>query len=139
MIGLASTHNHDWLRAHGVIALSYGDGVADRIREASDGALDAFIDTFGGGYVDLAIELGIAPERVDTIIDFEAALRHSGVKLEGSMAAASAAVLAELAGLLDAGELELPIAATYRLEQVQDAYRELEKRHTRGKVVLVPS
>ncbi len=139
VIGLASTHNHDWLRAHGVIALSYGDGVADRIREASDGALDAFIDTFGGGYVDLAIELGIAPERVDTIIDFEAALRHSGVKLEGSMAAASAAVLAELAGLLDAGELELPIAATYRLEQVQDAYRELEKRHTRGKIVLVPS
>jgi hypothetical protein len=32
----------------------------------------------------------------------------------------------------------LPIARTYPLAQVQDAYRELEKRHTLGKIVLVP-
>jgi NADPH:quinone reductase-like Zn-dependent oxidoreductase len=47
-------------------------------------------------------------------------------------------VLAELAALLAKGELELPVAATYPLERVQDAYRELERRHTRGKIVLVP-
>jgi hypothetical protein len=31
--------------------------------------VDAFIDTFGGGYVDLAVSMGIAPERIDTIAD----------------------------------------------------------------------
>jgi NADPH:quinone reductase-like Zn-dependent oxidoreductase len=54
------------------------------------------------------------------------------------MAGGSAAVLAELAKLIDAGELEIPIAAVYPLAEVQDAYRELEQRHTRGKIVLKP-
>src|ERR1700733_8791838 len=35
--------------------------------------VDAFVDTFGGGYVELAFELGVAPDRIDTIIDFTAA------------------------------------------------------------------
>ena len=56
----------------------------------------------------------------------------------GSAAGASAQVLAELAQLIDDGELEVPIAHGYPLEQVQDAYRELERRHTRGKIVLEP-
>jgi NADPH:quinone reductase-like Zn-dependent oxidoreductase len=47
-------------------------------------------------------------------------------------------VLAELAGLIERGELEVPIARTYPLDQVRDAYRELERRHTRGKIVLIP-
>ncbi len=47
-------------------------------------------------------------------------------------------MLAELARLIDAGELELPIARTFPLEQVRDAYTELERRHTRGKIVLTP-
>ena len=58
-----------------------------RIRAASGGKIDAFIDTFGGGYVDLALELGVAPDRIDTIIDFAAAAKH-GVKMEGNSAAA---------------------------------------------------
>jgi hypothetical protein len=46
-----------------VIPVAYGEGVADQIRAASGGKVDAFIDTFGGSYVDLALELGVAPER----------------------------------------------------------------------------
>ncbi|MCO6009802.1 NADP-dependent oxidoreductase [Actinoallomurus purpureus] len=139
VIGLASEANHRWLADHGAIPVAYGDGVADRIRAAAapDGKVDAFIDAFGGGYVDLAIELGVAPERIDTIIDWAAAEKH-GVKTEGNAAAASAEVLAELAALVGKGELDVPVAATYPLDQVQDAYRELEKRHTRGKIVLRP-
>jgi NADPH:quinone reductase-like Zn-dependent oxidoreductase len=135
VIGLASTPNHDWLAAHGVIPVSYGDGVADRIRAASGGRVDAFVDTFGGGYVDLALDLRVRPDRIDTIIDFEAALRH-GVKTDGNSAGASAEVLAELAALVDKGILEIPIARVYPLTEVREAYRELERRHTRGKIVL---
>jgi NADPH:quinone reductase-like Zn-dependent oxidoreductase len=47
-------------------------------------------------------------------------------------------VLGELAGLIDAGRLEIPIAKVYRLANVRDAYRDLAQRHTRGKIVLVP-
>jgi len=113
------------------------DGVEDRIRAASGGKVDAFIDTFGGGYVELAIQLGVAPARIDTIIDFAAAAKY-GVKTEGSFEAANADVLGQLAGLIAAGRLEIPIAKVYPLAQVREAYRELEERHTRGKIVLEP-
>jgi NADPH:quinone reductase-like Zn-dependent oxidoreductase len=137
VIGLASEANHKWLTDHGVIPVAYSDGVEDRIRAASGGKVDAFVDTFGGGYVELALKLGVPKGRIDTIIDFAAAARH-GVKTEGNAQAATADVLAELAGLLAAGRLEIPIAKAYPLAQVRDAYRDLEQRHTRGKIVLEP-
>jgi NADPH:quinone reductase-like Zn-dependent oxidoreductase len=137
VIGLSSDANHKWLADHGIIPVTYGDGVEDRIRDASGGKVDAFIDTFGGGYVELALKLGVAPNRIDTIIDFAAAAKY-GVKTEGNHEAATADVLAQLAGLLAAGRLEVPIARVYPLAEVRDAYRELEQRHTRGKIVLEP-
>jgi NADPH:quinone reductase-like Zn-dependent oxidoreductase len=125
------------LSAHGVIPVAYGDGAADRIRAAAGGRIDAFIDTFGRGYVELALGLGVAPARIDTIVDLAAARKH-GVKTDGNVVGASAAVLANLAELIETRRLEIPIAKVYRLADVQEAYRELERRHTLGKIVLVP-
>jgi NADPH:quinone reductase-like Zn-dependent oxidoreductase len=137
VIGLASPPHHDWLRAHGAIPIAYGDGVADRIRAAADGPVGAFVDTFGHGYVDLAIELGVPPARIDTIADRDAAARH-GVRTDGNLVGARQEVLAELAARIAEGRLEVPIAATYPLDRVRDAYRVLEERHTLGKIVLLP-
>ncbi len=137
VIGLASEANHAWLRDHGVVPITYGDGVAQRIRDAASDGVDAFIDTVGSGYVELALELGVAPERIDTIADFEAISKY-GVKGEGNAAGASANTLAQLAQLIVDGRLEVPIAGVYPLDQVRDAYRELEHNHTRGKIVLEP-
>jgi NADPH:quinone reductase-like Zn-dependent oxidoreductase len=136
VIGLASPVHDEWLAAHGVIPVSYGDGVADRIRQAAS-TVDAFIDTVGGGYVRLALDLGVAPGRIDTIADY-AAIAQYGVKGDGNAAGASAAVLAELAGLVAAGQLEVPIAATFPLAEVRDAYRLLAQGHVQGKIVLLP-
>ncbi len=137
VIGLASPAHHQWLLDHGVIPVTYGDGVEEHIRAASDNHLDAFIDTFGADYVELALKLGVRPERIDTIINFEAVEKY-GIKAEGNAQAANAAVLAELAQLIEQGDLEIPIARTYPLTAVQEAYQELEQRHTHGKIVLVP-
>ena len=137
VIGLASPAHHQWLRAHGVIPVAYGEGVEERLRAASDNRLDAFIDTFGADYVELALKLGVRPERIDTIINYEAVTKY-GVKGDGSAQASSATVLAELAGLIDQGKLEIPIARVYPLTDVREAYRDLEQRHTQGKIVLVP-
>jgi len=137
VIGLAGPANHEWLQSHGVIPVAYGEGAADRIRAASDGRVDAFIDAWGSGYVDLALELGAAPDRIDTIVDWDRAAQV-GAKTDGNMAGARAEVLAELADLIAQGRLDIPIAATYPLDAVRDAYRELEHQHTRGKIVLVP-
>jgi NADPH:quinone reductase-like Zn-dependent oxidoreductase len=142
VLGIAGSSNDDWLSAHGVIPVNYGNpadfgDLANRLRAASpSGRVDAFLDFFGGGYVEMAVEqLGIPAERVDTIIDFPA-IEQFGVKGEGNANASDAAVLAELAGLIAAGDLEVPIAGVFPLDQVRDAYRALEERHTRGKLVL---
>src|SRR6185312_14745132 len=138
VIGLASERNHEWLKSHGVTPVAYGDGVADRIRSAAPGGVDAFIDTYGDGYVELALALGVAAGRIDTIADYAAAAKH-GVKTDGGAEAGPGAqVLAELAGLIADGHLEVPIANVYPLAQVREAYTELERRHTRGKIVLRP-
>ena len=59
VIGLASERNHAWLKQLGVIPVTYGDGVAERIRDAAGDDIDAFIDTVGSDYVQLALELGV--------------------------------------------------------------------------------
>ncbi|WP_141580591.1 NADP-dependent oxidoreductase [Actinomadura sp. WMMA1423] len=137
VIGLASEPNHAWLKEHGVIPVEYGEGVAERIRQASGGHVDAFIDTFGTGYVELAVELGVRPERINTIRDWATAAKY-GAQTVGESGAACAVVLGELARLAARGELEVPIARTYPLDRVQDAFRDLEQRHTHGKIVLHP-
>lgn len=162
VIGLASKSNHEWITRHGGIPVTYGEGMTERIKAAARGTaaaggtssaaggtaaalganaagsrIDAFIDTYGHGYVDIAVALGVKPERIDTIIDFEAAHKHH-VKMEGNAEGGKASVLAELANLIDKGRLEIPIARIYNLNDVRDAYQELEKRHTHGKIVLVP-
>lgn len=137
VLGIASPANDEWLTAHGVTPVHYGDGLADRLRAAAPDGIDAFIDLFGPQYLRLAVELGIPRDRIETIISFADAA-ELGTKAEGSTDASTPEVLSEMAGLIATGKVELPIAATYPLDRVADAYAELEKRHTRGKIVLLP-
>jgi NADPH2:quinone reductase len=137
VLGIASENNDDWLSAHGVTPIAYGDGLADRLRAAAPKGIDAFIDLFGPEYVQLAVDLGIPADRIETIISREKA-QEVGAKTEGSGDASTTEVLAEMADLVASGQIEIPIAATYPLEKVRDAYAQLEQRHTRGKIVLIP-
>ena len=139
VLGIAGPANDAWLADHGVVPVNYGDDLPARLRAAAgSGRVDALLDFFGDGYVAMAVEdLGIPRDRVDTIADFEAVARF-GVRSIGGAEAATAAVLAELADLVAQGELEVPIAGVFPLDDVRDAYRELELRHTRGKLVLRP-
>jgi NADPH:quinone reductase-like Zn-dependent oxidoreductase len=117
--------------------MTYGDGLADRLREAAPDGIDAFIDLFGPEYVDVAVDLGISPGRIETIISWERA-GEIGAKTDGSGTASTPEVLAEMAGLVASGAIDVPIAATFPLDQVAEAFEQLEQRHTRGKIVLIP-
>jgi NADPH:quinone reductase-like Zn-dependent oxidoreductase len=137
VLGIASAGNAEWLRSHGAVPVTYGEGLAARLRQASGDGIDAFIDLFGPEYVQLAVDLGIARERIETITAFEKA-QELGVKSDGSITASTPEVLTEMADLVASGAIEIPIAATYPLDRVADAFEQLEHRHTRGKIVLVP-
>jgi NADPH:quinone reductase len=138
VVGIASERNQDWLRSLGVTPVAYGSDPAEtlgRVRAAVPDKVHAWIDLFGGGYVAQAIELGIPADRINTIFD-NAAVEEYGVRRDGTAVGGTAENIAFLAGLAADGDLEIPIADTYPLDRVRDAYAELEQRHTRGKIVL---
>jgi NADPH2:quinone reductase len=137
VLGIASPANAAWLTAHGATPVPYGDHLAEALTSAAPGGLDAFIDLFGPEYVQLAADLGIPRDRIETIVSFQKA-QELGTRSAGSADASTREVLSEMADLVASGRIEIPIAVTYPLDQVRDAFAELEQRHTRGKIVLIP-
>ena len=51
--------------------------------------------------------LGVAPDRIDTIVDRAGAPQY-GIKIDGNGTAASAEVMGELAAMIVNGQLEFP-------------------------------
>ena len=134
VIGTASEDNHDYLRGLGVIPIAYGPGLIDRLRAAAPHGIDAVIDNAGQETIEVAIELGVNPKRINTIVYFEGAAKY-GISAIGGGGKKSED-LARLARLVADGAIVLPIAATYPLAEVRTAYEQLETRHLRGKIVL---
>lgn len=138
VLGLAGPDHAAWLEARGIHAVPYGDGQEERLRAAAgEGPIVAFIDTVGSGSIASALALGVPVERINTVVDFQAA-RTQGIGTMGTREAGGLPALQMLADLAASGELEIPIAAAYALEEVQEAYRYLAERRGWGKVVLHP-
>src|SRR4029077_13265424 len=127
--------NAAFLRSLGIQPVRHGEGLLERIRGLAPAGVDAYLDNFGAGNVEVAIQLAAAPNRVNAIIDVAAAARY-GVRSDAQAQADSPSVWEELAELVEAGRLNGPIQSVYPLERVRDAYDELAERHTRGKIVL---
>lgn len=134
VIGVAGPADHDWLSSIGVEPVAPGDDLRATLGRLAE-RVDAFVDTVGLGYVRLAVELGVEPDRIDTTIDFQAA-HETGAKSDGNAAGASPDVLSQLLGLVAGGELDVPVARTFALTDVRAAFAYLEAPHGRGKVVL---
>jgi len=136
VIGIAGPSSAQALRDLGIQPVEYGEGLVERLREAAP-RIDAFIDCFGHGYVETALDLGVAPERVATIVDFGTAQRFGVPVVVGTSAAMDpTAVVSRIARLIAAGELSLPIRAVYPFDEVRAAYDDLATRHGVGKIVL---
>jgi NADPH2:quinone reductase len=138
VIGLAGPDRVGWLEARGITAVTYGPGQDERVRTAAAGrTIDAFIDAAGAGSVALALDLGVATGRINTVVDFATA-QQAGVSTRGTRDAGGTPALAELADLAASGTLEFPVAATFPLAEVQQAYRAVTARRLFGRVVLHP-
>ena len=139
VLGIASPANAEWLTELGAIPVAYGENLVEHLAAAAPepGKIDAFIDLFAPEYVRLAADLGVPVDRIETTISFAEAARI-GAKSEGSTEGSTPEILTALTELATDGSIRIPIAATYPLEEVREAFAELEQRHTRGKIVLIP-
>jgi NADPH:quinone reductase len=136
VLAIASEQNFEWLESQGATPIAYGEHLKRDLIAAAPGGIDAFIDLYGPEYVQLAVDLGVAPGRIETIISFAKAA-EVGALTEGSGDASTTKVLGYMADQVASGRIEFPIAATFPLERVKDAFELIEQRHTHGKVVLV--
>ncbi|GAB7188084.1 NADP-dependent oxidoreductase [Kitasatospora sp. Ki12] len=139
VIGTASEANHDHLRELGAIPVTYGDGLAERVRAVAPGGVDRALDAAGKGDVlPLSVELTGSTDRVLTIADFEGAQKYGirvtggsdGVEFHHQNAYAAAIALHE------AGTLRLPLHRVFPLAEAAEAQRISELGHLRGKIVL---
>ncbi|MFL1673559.1 NADP-dependent oxidoreductase [Paenibacillus dendritiformis] len=134
VIGTASERNHDYLRSIGAIPVTYGDGLAERVRALAPNGVDAALNAVGGDALRVSVDLVARKERIGTIVDFELAAQL-GVRAIRSQR--SAHRLAELVELYKQRKLHIHISRSFSLQQAADAHREVESGHVRGKVVLL--
>ncbi|MFI2205672.1 NADP-dependent oxidoreductase [Streptomyces sp. NPDC020192] len=107
VLDIASEANAEWLDQHGVVPVPYGDGLRERIEEAAGaGGVDAFIDLYGPEYLDLAVDLGVPPDRIQTTVAMERAARI-GARTDGRHNATAREILPELVDLVASGTVEL--------------------------------
>ncbi|MFE6662415.1 NADP-dependent oxidoreductase [Streptomyces sp. NPDC057697] len=136
VIGTAGAHNHTYLRSLGATPVTYGEGLAERVRAIAAQGVDAAFDAAGKGSLPALVELTGGPERVVTIADHRAA--EHGVRFAFAGPDAVRERLERAAALVTSGELTLSVARTYPLSQAADAHRESAGGHVRGKLIIVP-
>ena len=141
-VGTAGERSFDTVRRFGGIPVTYGPGLADRVRAAAPEGLAAAIDTVGTDEaVDVSLELVADRGRIVTIAAFGRA-DEAGIKAVAGATPDSAAfrdaVRARLIDLAGAGDLVVPVARTFPLAEAPDALRLLMTGHAGGKLALIP-
>jgi NADPH:quinone reductase-like Zn-dependent oxidoreductase len=138
VIGTASPANHDFLRELGAIPVAYGEGLLDRVREATPQGVDAVFDAAGQGGLQESIELRGGTDRIVTIADMSAA--QLGVAASMGSSTTPEEVRTGLAKQLQSvadGRLRIRIAETFPLADAPKAQELSESGHARGKIVVL--
>ncbi|MEV6831441.1 NADP-dependent oxidoreductase [Amycolatopsis sp. NPDC051102] len=130
VIGTAAEGTFPFLRELGAEPVTYGPGLADRVRHRG---VTAALDLFGTETAEAALELGVPPERIATIA--AGPTPPGGVRATGGIDAEPGA-LARIADAIAAGELTVPVAAVFPVERIRDAVALQAGRHVHGKVVV---
>jgi NADPH:quinone reductase-like Zn-dependent oxidoreductase len=130
VIGTASPRNHGFLRDAGAAeVLDYSAGpISGQLSEP----VDAVLDLVGGE------TLADAPKQVRDVSRIASVIDPSVNEMGGRYVFVRPEQhdLEELGRMADAGQLRVPIAKAFPLEQLADAHRLLGEGHVRGKVVV---
>jgi NADPH:quinone reductase len=144
VIGTASPARQDLLREFGAIPVTYGNGLADRVRAAAPQGIDAALDLVGTDEaIDVSVELVADRNRIATIAAARRGL-ELGIKVLGGAPGADPgtelrnAARPELARLAGDGTLRVLVTQTFPLEDAADAHRSMMAGHTAGKIALIP-
>lgn len=130
------------LTTMGALVTSYGEGMAERVRDLASGPVDLVFDASppNAGSIPELIATVNDPSQVMTISNHTDA-RQLGARVNldhlADIAPAST-FMPEYAALAAEGEFRIPIARTYPLAEWRDAVKLSISGHPHGKVILLP-
>jgi NADPH:quinone reductase-like Zn-dependent oxidoreductase len=133
VIGTASESTFEFLRQLGADPVAYGPGLADRVRGLAAGPVTAATDLFGTETAEAALALGLPPERISTVA--AGPNPPGGVRATGGIDAEPGA-LDRIAAAIAAGQITVPIAGVFPIEQLREAVALQAGRHVHGKIVV---
>ncbi|WAL76232.1 NADP-dependent oxidoreductase [Kitasatospora sp. YST-16] len=141
VIAVAGAARHPWLRGLGAAetidytttrfedAAADVDVVIDLVGDAHDRTATRSLEVLRPGGLLVAVPAGVSPE-------LARAAESAGVRVTPYLVEPDGAALATIAGLIDAGEVDVEVEETFPLEQVAAAHTRVETGRTRGKIVL---
>jgi len=133
VIGTASETTFGFLQQMGVEPVAYGAGLADRVRALAPQGVSTATDLFGTETVEAALALGVPPERISTIA--AGPNPPGGVCATGGSEAGPDA-LDRITDAILLGQITVPIAATFPIEEIRAAVTLQGGRHVHGKIVI---
>jgi len=137
VIGAAGAANQNYLALLGAEPVTYGEGMAERVRALAPDGVDVALDVAGSGVLPELIDLAGGARHVVTLADFEGAKEHDVHFSNGFLDGHAFHSLAEVGALIEAGQFWLPVERTYPLDEIARAHRVSEHGHVRGRLVLV--
>lgn len=142
VIGTAGESNQEYVRSLGAVAVPYGDGLEQRVRDHAPGGVDAAVDTAGTDEaIDASLALVADTSRIVTIAAFGRAQADGFHAISGGTATSVETRLnarEELVRLAGNGSLDTKVAKTFPLTEVARAHTELTSSHPAGKFILIP-
>jgi NADPH:quinone reductase len=143
VVATASQANHDLLRELGAVPVSYGTGLAGRVRAAAPQGVDVAVDTVGADEaIDVSLALVADRSRIVTIAAFARGL-ELGIKVIGGAPGADPGTEIRQAARLDLVQLahdkrlRVIVSQTFPLTEIAAAHRAIMTGHTRGKIALI--
>ena len=133
VIGTASEGTFEFLRQLGAEPVAYGPGLADRVRAIAPGGVTAATDLFGTETAEAALALGLPPARISTVA--AGPNPPGGVRATGGIDAPADA-LDRVTDAILAGQITVPVAAIFPVEQIREAVTLQAGRHVHGKIVV---
>ena len=144
VIATASARRHDFLRELGATPVSYGEGLAGRVRAVAPGGINAALDLVG---TEEALDVSLAVvgnrARIATIANFQRGA-EAGIKVLGNGPGADPgtqirnAARLDLARLAGSGTVRVFVSETYPLREAAAAHESIKSGHATGKIVLIP-
>jgi NADPH:quinone reductase-like Zn-dependent oxidoreductase len=141
VIGVASEANHEYMKELGAdITIDYSDShVGEAVKEAQPEGVDLIFHCSRGDSFAQVMETGVLKDsgKVVSITNSKPDISED-IEFKYVFVEPNSEQLEHIAALTDNGKIKVPVSKTYPLEETGQALQEIEKLHTRGKMIITP-